>query len=307
MRLHAQSLSLGLLAVLGACRGQPHWPDGPAAACKPTAFPPGEIVVDVEVDGKPRRALAWVPRRDGPWDVAVVLHEYRSDPRRQLAYSGWVPHGPTEGILTVAPDGRSSTWNAGSCCGRAHTKRMDDVAFLDAVVAKLAASGCATDRVVATGIGNGGMMAEHWAWHSEVPRAVVSVGGALQVTDGGRSRPVPVLHYHGTADAFLPLDGSPGRLSAGESNRHTTPVGVSHQAWARRNGASGPPRTFGEGALACLERPGRAPTVLCLIDGAHDTWPGAADATLAIDHPLAEATAGGWSWAMDAMRAGEAD
>lgn len=281
-----------------ACRTQPHWPVDPPGRCTPDAFPAGETVLDVTVHGKPRRALGWVPTTAGPWDVAIVLHEYRSDPRRQLAYSGWVPFGPEHGVLTIAPDGVSSTWNAGSCCGRSHEKGTDDVAFLDALVAKLDATGCTTGRVVATGIGNGGMMAERWAWTSDVPDAVVSVGGALQQPDSTGGRPVPVLHLHGTADPFLPIDGSRGILARDEGRGATTPVGVSHQAWARRNRASGAPTVHASGPIACLTRPGDAPTALCLIDGATDTWPGAADARLDVEHPLADATAGGWAWAM---------
>ena len=283
-------------ALLTACGSQPHWPDTPPGACTPSDFPRGEIVVDVRHQGKARRAIAWVPDTPGPWDVAVVLHEFRADPRRQLAYSRWVPEGPRAGVLTVAPDGRSSTWNAGTCCGRSFEHRTADVGFLDALIATLDASGCTTGRVLATGIGNGGMMAEWWAWNSDVPDAVVSVGGALQHAPPHTGRPVPVLHYHGTADRFIPLDGRPGVMPGGERGGGTTPTGEAHAAWTARNGG-GEPEVRAAGPLACLARLGRAPTVLCLIDGAADTWPGAQRAEVDVDHPLADATTGGLGWA----------
>ncbi len=299
MTLRAVPAAVGVALLAGACATQPHWPDDPSA-CTVDALGRGEVVVDVRHHGKARRALAWVPpEAPPPWDLAIVLHEFRSDPRRQLAYSGWVPWGPEHGVLTVAPDGVSSTWNLGGCCGRSAEKRTDDVGFLDALVARLSDSGCLTGRVLATGIGNGGMMAETWAWRSDVPDAVVSVGGALQDTTPAPegARPVPVLHYRGTADGFIPLDGHPGRMPGGIRGGGTVPLGVAHHAWTVRNHASPEVHAHGEGPLACLARDGDAPTLLCLIDGAEDTWPGAEHARLDITHPLADATAGGMQWA----------
>lgn len=289
-----------LLGLAAACRSQPHWPDPTPTTCDPSAWPEGEIVVQVSSGRQARHALAWIPPTEGPWDVAVVFHEFRADPRRQLAYSGWYPFGPERGILTLAPDGRASTWSAGGCCGRSYEKGTDDVAFLDALIAQVRASGCTTDRVLATGIGNGGMMAEHWAWHSEVPSAVVSVGGGLQRAEPppADARPIPVLRYHGTADGFIPLDGSPGRMPGGARGGGTVPTGVGHQRWAHRNGAEGPPQVIAEGDLACLERPGRATTTLCLVHRGFDTWPGARDAQVNSDLELADATRGAWEWVL---------
>lgn len=300
-----RALALPLVAfALAGCGRQPHWPEnaetGPSDACAAGAHPDEPMVLQLAHGGRTRRALVWVPPTAGPHDVVVDLHEYRSDPERQAHYSRWVPLARAVNAILVAPDGRAATWNAGGCCGKAAEEGTDDVDFLNAIVASVDAHGCTTGRVLATGIGNGGMMAEQWAWQSEVPDAVISVGGALQdVTLPADARPVPVLHYHGETDDFFPIDGT-----LGKALKVTLPLSQATAAWVARNGAV-PAAAEDDASLRCARWEGRAPVVSCTVLGMGDQWPGSDDAPKPSAHPLARAADDGWTWFLQ-VTAGQA-
>lgn len=286
---------LGLIAACG--EHQAHWPEAaPANRCDASAFVAGPIVVDVKMPDRSRQALAWVPRGPGKKDVVFDLHEFRSEPQRQAYYSNWAQTHDAANVILVAPDGKSSTWNAGKCCGAAVEQAIDDVAFLDALSKRIDDVACTSGRVLATGIGNGGMMAERWACESDVPDALISVGGALQLETCTRKRPIPVLHYHGDQDKFVPPDGSAGVLEGGLPGGTTRPVKDAIATWVALDAAT-PDTPQVDGALSCARWQGVAPVLDCRIAGGADTWPGAENGQVASASPLADATRGGLAWA----------
>jgi len=304
-----RSLTLAVLPLLALGCTQPHVPaERPANACEQGAFPRSEMVLEVTVDGRERRALVWMPPQAGPKPVVVNLHEFRSNPRQQVRYSGWADHVAGSGAILVAPDGKYATWNAGECCGRSVTKRVNDVAYLDAIIAELDKVACTNGDVLATGIGNGGMMAEMWSCESEEPTAVVSVGGSLQWHECRNKTPVPVLHYHGSADTFVPIDASPTGLAAQEGIERT--VDHATQLWVARNHAK-QASPIQAGDLTCERWIGAdatrsAEVARCIIQGGKDVWPGAPDGQVDSSNPLANATTGAWAWVQAQWKARDA-
>src|SRR5204862_6180210 len=117
--------------------------------------------------------------------------------RRQTRMSA---KGAAEGFIAVYPQGsggiagRLRTWNAGTCCGRAMQQRVDEVAFVGALLDDLQAT-VAIDlaRVYATGISNGGLMAYEVACAlADRVAAIAVVAGEMTALDRCRpSRPVP--------------------------------------------------------------------------------------------------------------------
>jgi polyhydroxybutyrate depolymerase len=269
---------------------EPGWPSAPPAdACAAGAIPEGEYVLRLTVGPLERSALVYMPSSAGPHDIVVNLHEFNSEPRRQAHYSRWLPEARSHGAILVAPDGKTATWNAGACCGKAMQRNYDDVAFLDAVTDAVSRVGCSSGRVVATGIGAGAMMAQRWACESDVPDAILSVGGELQRDRCLGTRPIPALMFHGGADQWMPMDGSGGHAPS----KH----GV--DAWIQRNHATETASTL-PGAFTCRRYDGDAPVEFCVVPGMAGLWPGAEDA-----RAWPDATLLGYQWIRDAWDAGK--
>jgi len=205
-----------------------------------------------------------------------------------------------EGAVLVMPSGTSAIffedargWNAGGggevlcTSGRACAEGIDDVAYLDTVIAAVSA---AVDidpaRVFVTGMGNGAAMAHRAVCErSTVYAAAVAVAGANEVaaTQGCPvARPVPVLQIHGDADTCWSFDGT----SDCTFDNPLPLVGVtaSMEGWRERNGCSADVdeapladsandgtravrRTF-RGCLDDVE------TGIVVIEGGGHTWPG---------------------------------
>jgi len=151
--------------------------------------------------------------------VVIVFHGgggSADSVRRQTRMS---TKGAAEGFIAVYPQGsggiagRLRTWNAGTCCGRAMQQRVDEIAFIAALLDDLQAT-VAIDRarVYATGISNGGMMAYEVACAlADRIAAIAVVAGEMTALDRCRpARPVAVLVIHGSADRNLPIDGGIG-------------------------------------------------------------------------------------------------
>jgi polyhydroxybutyrate depolymerase len=128
-----------------------------------------------------------------------------SRPANRLGYAVIYPEGT----------GRAGTWNGGYCCGAAQRRGVEDVAFLDAVIADATRRfGLAGGRVYLTGMSNGAIMAETYA--ALRPRRVAAVAGVAGTMDTGSLRPrgaVPLLHIHGTEDDMVPYAGGQGANS----------------------------------------------------------------------------------------------
>lgn len=122
-----------------------------------------------------------------------------------------------EGYTVLYPAGSGEnnrlTWNATYCCGYAVAQKVDDMAFLDAVIAD-ATSRFSLDpkRVYLAGMSNGSMMAETYAARrAGKVKAVAGVSGPLDLAETPAAA-VPLLHIHGLADEVVPYDGGYGRV-----------------------------------------------------------------------------------------------
>ena len=82
--------------------------------------------------------------------------------------------------MIAYPDGLDRTWNAGACCGPARDRGVDDVGFLDALVAALRRDDGVGD-VYAVGFSNGAMMS--YAWACARPGALAGIGPVAGAPD----------------------------------------------------------------------------------------------------------------------------
>lgn len=179
---------------------------------------PGLYKLTVEA-ARTRRVWVHVPALEGPRDVVVMMHGAGGTGERMMQLTSFKQQAADLQYVAVFPEGTAEitggkTWNAGDCCGTAETSGIDDVAFLDQLLAELSPRVCA-DRVLAAGYSNGGMMGLRWACQGkERPDAVVSVAGvfAAEACDGD---PLPMMAWNGTGDDVVPYDGSENKF--GES------------------------------------------------------------------------------------------
>ena len=177
---------------------------------------PGDRTRNLKVDGRDRSYLVHVPAKyDGktPSPVVFALHGAAMNGPMMAAFCGLNKKADEAGFIAVYPSGTGMgiflTWNAGGIIGK---DRADDVAFIRALLDDLG-SVVKVDpkRVYATGMSNGGMMCYLLAAElSDRIAAVAPVAGTMAIEKANPKRPVPVIHFHGTADTFVPFNG-PGK------------------------------------------------------------------------------------------------
>ena len=138
------------------------------------------------------------------------------------------------------------------------------------------------NRVYATGMSNGGMMAYRLASElSDRFAAIASVSGPMTIDTCRPNRPVSILHFHGTADEFAPYYGGRGPKSLTETEFRSVELSV--QSWIEANGCPRDPTeediSDSEDVLRIEKRrwgPGEegSEVVLYTIRGGGHTWPG---------------------------------
>lgn len=159
------------------------------------------------------------PAGQGAVPLIVALHGGGGNPEQFERVSHIAEKALAAGFAVALPAGtpgrmgRLRTWNAGYCCATAQRQAVDDVAFLDAVIADAQGRG-ASGPVFLTGMSNGAMMAQTYAARrSGRVAGVASVSGTMDAAHLNLSAPVPLLHIHGTADPMVPFGGGPGDSS----------------------------------------------------------------------------------------------
>jgi polyhydroxybutyrate depolymerase len=159
--------------------------------------------------GKVRTFVLHVP--DGllaPAPLVVALHAHSQESKAIRAYSRLEALADEQGFVVAFPEGAAGSWNAGLCCVPGSRDGVDDIAFLDEVIA-LSRTRTLIDpnRVALTGGSNGAMMALRYACERpEVVASVAVVAGPL-VAPCAPELPVPVLVLHGAKDKVVPLNG----------------------------------------------------------------------------------------------------
>ena len=128
-------------------------------------------------------------------------------------------------------------------------------------------------RVYVTGMSNGGFMSHRLACEAaDVFAAAAPVAGVLGIPpeDCNPSRPIPVLHVHGTADTLVPYDG--------DTTLGFVSVPETFDGWSMRDGCTDEAMvTFTQDDVSCQSHSacdaGVAIT-LCSVDGGGHCWPG---------------------------------
>ncbi|MEK8052246.1 PHB depolymerase family esterase [Ideonella sp. DXS22W] len=225
-----------------------------------------------------------------PVPLVIALHGGggNMDVQANDRFYGWISQAERSGFIVVFPNGFSrlpggqlATWNAGGCCGAARDQGSDDVGFIRALVAQLKGR-YAIDgqRIFATGMSNGGMMAYRLACEmADTVRAVAAVAGTDNTRKCTPSRPVAVLHIHARDDDHVPFDGGLGPRSLTRAEHPHASVPDTLARWRSRDACPDtPPRTVLDtpGARCELSGPCRDASVVqaCITERGGHSWPG---------------------------------
>jgi polyhydroxybutyrate depolymerase len=209
------------------------------------------------------------------------LHGYTSNKEQQQAISGWSALAEKEGFVVVRPDGFQNSWNGGNfCCGEAQAKGLDDVGLMRAIAAEVQKRLCIDPkRIYFSGLSNGGAMSHRVACEAGdlfAMTAPVSYPLDFKPLDKCKpSRPMPVMHFHGTNDLIVPYNGGAFAIPAKDSFAY----------WAKADGCTGTPtKTYEKGASHCdtyTSCQGGATVTLCTLNGGHLLYANADDVPIA--------------------------
>ncbi len=281
MRIMSQlSLVVGaLLAVttLAGCGGAAaHVTDPPAAP----VLPAGSSTHSIEVGGVSRTYIVYRPASlPAKAPLVVMLHGgFGSASQAQKSY-GWDAEADQGHFVVAYPDGLNHAWNTGGgCCGVPGKTNADDTGFITAMVSAIGRLvPVDADRVYATGISNGGIMAYTLACHTAI-FAAIGPDSATELGSCPAPHPLSVIHIHGTADQNIPYQGGEG---SGVAHIDGPSVPSLNARWRGIDQCATPvTRTAGVVTTSTASCPAGQAVELISIAGAGHQWPGAASRPL---------------------------
>lgn len=194
-----------------------------------------------------------------------------------------------EGFIIVFPNGYSklksgkfATWNAGTCCGDARDKKIDDVGFIKKVVGNLSKQyNIDQKRIFATGMSNGGLMAYRLACElPQIFRAVAAVAGTDNTSDCKPALSVSVLHIHAKNDDHVLFNGGAGKEAFGDHTKiaEFTSVPATIAKWVKLNSCAALPKRSLEKSQAYCDTysncGSKTSVQLCVTETGGHSWPG---------------------------------
>jgi polyhydroxybutyrate depolymerase len=250
------------------------------------------------VNGLKRTYLVHVPKSyDGsqPYPVVLVFHGGGSNAKQAILSFGLNETADRDNFIAVYPNGTGWTiqgyevfvWNGGSRQPGGTSSdiaKVDDVGFTKALLDDLAKV-VRTDekRIYATGLSGGGIMVYRLASElSDRIAAIAPVAAVMGTAKIRLSRPVSVMHFHGTEDQAVPFNGGKGKLDTSGTNFYS--VEYSIQSWVKANGCNRQPtietlpNKVDDGTKVIRKSYGNgkeySEVVLIKIEGGGHTWPG---------------------------------
>ncbi len=180
-----------------------------------------------------------------PTPLVVLLHGYTGSGEKHESYFKLGAVAAAETFLYAYPDGTVDAngnrfWNAGGACCNFFGSKVDDVAYLTAVIDDMSARyNVDPRRIYLVGHSNGGFMAHRMACElSGRIAAIVSLAGTMAAPPACKAAsPVAVLQVHGDMDATVSYAG--GTLVVGAAAYLGAKEVVA--AWATRNGCGASP------------------------------------------------------------------
>ena len=154
-----------------------------------------------------------------PLALVVVLHGRRQTPWFAERIERWDRLAAAGRAVIAYGAGYAGSWDAGTCCGRALARDVNDDGYLlQALRSEEARHRIDRHRVDLVGFSNGGMLAFAFACrHADLVSAVATVAGTLELPSCRPGEPVSVVDVVGGRDRVAPYGGSRYSPFAGSS------------------------------------------------------------------------------------------
>ncbi len=183
---------------------------GPAAACSRTT--------DCHLGDRTYRIVLPAERDPAlPLAALVFAHGHRGSADGTMRNDGLASLADDYGIAVVAADAGAADWQLPGTPSRPESDGSVTLAYFDALRRELIDRfGVDPARVVAAGFSSGGMLVWHLACHRGDDYAgFIPLSGTFwaPLPESCPTTAVTLVHYHGTADSVVPLDGRPIRTS----------------------------------------------------------------------------------------------
>lgn len=235
-------------------------------------------------DGRRRNYQIYVPSSyDGSKALPLLLifHGGGGNSEKTIEYTKLNEKAEQRGFIAVYPEGTGrlglKTWNAGICCGYAKKKNVDDVDYVREVLDLVERSyNIDRSRVYATGISNGAMMVYTVSCElSERFAAIAPISGTLMTKHCSPIKPMPVIHFHGTADKNVPIAGGRGEDSVQKVPHTSLDRTMQMMRDIRDCEPKANERRVGDTSFFRYECSQGGPVVVVVIDRGGHNWPGA--------------------------------
>jgi polyhydroxybutyrate depolymerase len=243
----------------------------------------GSSVHSISIDGHERTYRIYRPESlpTGNVPLVVMLHGALGTGEQAETTYGWDAKAESGKFIVAYPDGANRSWAVSEkCCGPSARNGTNDVAFITQMVSNLSQEmPIDQDRIYATGISNGGMLAYRLACDTDIFAAIAPVA-ATMLGACPSPNPISVMHIHGALDETVPYGGGPGRRDNGGGGNNPAdtngpPIPELVDAWRRTAECEQPTIAIvGVVTTSTANCPdGRAVNLVTIADAGHQ-WPG---------------------------------
>lgn len=147
---------------------------------------------------------------DKSYKLLLAFHGSGSNSRQMRTMSKFERY--SDEYIVAYPKSKIEEWNEGCDCNKAHRLGVDDLGFVDKMLADINANYSITSgEVYAAGFSQGGLFVQNLLCHrSEVFKAIATVGAPMSLPLAQRceiSQPTSYVMIHGKGDRVLPYQG----------------------------------------------------------------------------------------------------
>ena len=177
----------------------------------------------------------------GRYPLVILLHGHNNNGSNVIGQTKMDAVADRYGFILAAPNGTGRfsrfrlTWNAGTCCGSAQEKHIDDVGFLAALIDTLRGRlPIDSSRIAIAGFSAGGMLALRAACdRPSIATVYVNVQGTMPDTTCSAHRPVSMLLFAGDDDEDMRSEHEENKRRT--NHRFATSALGTFRFWAARD------------------------------------------------------------------------